>query len=194
MNWTAYGRTRHLCAHPSLRAGGEVYNPRPEAARGHLAIALSTLLVHPPTQGGKLLEEFKNFICDPLFAPSPPHIQAAFHDRVRAATRKSIIQLAAKSAMLELDPGGRMPADAHADRMAIALRAFAEKSRDTVRDAVGEARERLQALEGAVQVRVLLRMTDDDYFWASVDQPLAARFQALVKSTCHGRRLGPIAS
>lgn len=25
---------RHLCAHPSLRMGGEVYNPRPEAARG----------------------------------------------------------------------------------------------------------------------------------------------------------------
>ncbi|MFI5591105.1 hypothetical protein ACIA5G_39060 [Amycolatopsis sp. NPDC051758] len=41
---------RHLCSHPSLRMEGEVYNPRPEAARGHLAIALSTLLVHPPTQ------------------------------------------------------------------------------------------------------------------------------------------------
>ncbi len=171
---------RHLCAHPSLRPGGEVYNPRPEAARGHLAIALATLLVHPPTQGGKLLEEFQNFICDPLFAPSPPHIRAAFHDRVRAGTRKSIIRVAAKAAMLELDPDGRMPADAHADRMAIALRAFAEEARDMVRDAVGEARERLQVLDGAVQLRVLVRMADDDYFWTSVDQPLAARFQALL--------------
>ena len=35
---------RHLCAHPSLRAAGEVYNPRPEIARGHLAVALRTLL------------------------------------------------------------------------------------------------------------------------------------------------------
>ena len=68
---------RHLCSHPSLRTEGEVYNPRPEAARGHLAIALSTLLVHPPTQGRKLVEEFKNFICDPLFASSSAHIRAA---------------------------------------------------------------------------------------------------------------------
>lgn len=171
---------RHLCAHPSLRMGGEVYNPRPEAARGHLAIALATLLVHPPTQGGMLLEEFKNFICDPLFAASPAHIRAAFHDRVRVATRKNIVRVAAKAAMLELDPDGRMPAAAHADRMAIALRAFAEAARNTVRDAVGEARDRLQVLDGAVQLRVLVRMADDDYFWASVDQPLAARFQALL--------------
>lgn len=171
---------RHLCAHPSLRRDGEVYNPRPEAARGHLAIALDTLLVNPPTQGGKLLEEFQNFICDPLFAASPPHIRAAFHDRVRAATRKSIIRVAAKAAMLEVDPDGRMPADAHADRMAIALRAFAEVDRDAVRAAVGETRERFRMLSGAVQLRALVRMADDDYFWTSVDKPLTIQFQALL--------------
>lgn len=171
---------RHLCAHPSLRTAGEVYNPRPEAARGHLAIALTTLLIHPPTQGGKLLEEFKAYICDPLFTPSRPHIQATFHDRVREATRKTIIRVAAKSAMLELDPDGRMPAAEHADRMAIALQAFAERARDMVRDAVGEARERLQMLDGATQLRVLVRMADHDYFWASVDQPLVDRFQNLL--------------
>lgn len=173
---------RHLCAHPSLRMAGEVYNPRPEAARGHLAVALTTLLVHPPTQGGALLDEFKNYICDPLFVPSLPHIQATFHDRVREATRRTIIKVAAKSAMLELDPDGRMPAAAHADRMAIALLAFSERARVTVADAVGEARERLQMLNGSTQLRVLVRMADHDYFWASVDQPLASRFEALLSA------------
>ncbi|MGW4528890.1 hypothetical protein [Amycolatopsis sp. NPDC004378] len=171
---------RHLCAHPSLRLGGEVYDPRPEAARGHLAIALSTLLVHPPTQGRKLVEEFKNFICDPLFASSPSHIRATFHDRVRPATRRSIIKIAARAAMLELDPDGRMPADAHADRMAFALRAFAEVDRDAVRDAVGEARERLRVHDVAIQLRTLVRLADDDYFWTSVDLSLATHFQALL--------------
>ncbi|MEU3626783.1 hypothetical protein BS329_41590 [Amycolatopsis coloradensis] len=173
---------RHLCSHPSLRMEGEVYNPRPEAARGHLAIALSTLLVHPPTQGRKLVEEFKNFICDPLFASSSAHIRAAFHDRVRVATRRSIIKIAALAAMLEVDPDGRMPADAHADRMAFALRAFAEVNRDAVRDAVGDTRERFQVLDGAVQLRTLVRMADDDYFWTSVDQALETRFQALLNT------------
>ncbi len=113
-------------------------------------------------------------------SPSLPHIQATFHDRVRDATRKSIIKVAAKSAMLELDPAGRMPAATHADRMAIALQAFAERARDRVRDAVGEARERLQMLDGATQLRVLVRMADHDYFWTSVDQALADRFQNLL--------------
>ncbi|WIV60727.1 hypothetical protein [Amycolatopsis nalaikhensis] len=174
---------RHLCSHPSLRMEGEVYSPRPEAARAHLAIALSTLLVHPPTQGRKLVDEFKNFICDPLFASSPSHIQAAFHDRARTATCRSIIKLAALAAMLEVDPDGRMPAAAHADRMAFALRAFAEVNRDAVRDAVGATRERFQVLGGEIQLRTLVRMGDDDYFWASVDQTMATRFEALLDSS-----------
>jgi hypothetical protein len=171
---------RHLCAHPSLRMGGEVYAPRPEAARGHLAIALSTLLIHPPTHGRKLVEEFKTFICDPLFTSSPSHIRATFHDRARVATRRSIIKLAALAAMIEVDPGGRMPAAAHADRMALALRAFAEVARETVSDAVGDAGRRLPIVDVAIQLRTLVRMADDDYFWTSVDPALASHFQALL--------------
>lgn len=47
---------RNLCVHPSLRSFSEVYEPRPEVARGHLAVALTTLLIHPSTQGGKVLD------------------------------------------------------------------------------------------------------------------------------------------
>jgi len=54
---------RNLCVHPSLRHLGEVYEPRPEVARGHLAIALSTVLTHPPTQGRKVLDEFTAYVC-----------------------------------------------------------------------------------------------------------------------------------
>jgi hypothetical protein len=46
---------RNLCVHPSLRGLGGVYEPRPEVARGHLAVALTTLLTHPPTQSGHLV-------------------------------------------------------------------------------------------------------------------------------------------
>ncbi|GAA2419671.1 hypothetical protein [Nonomuraea africana] len=99
---------RHLCVHPSLRSFGEVYEPRPEVARGHFAVALTTLLVHPPTQGGKLLSEFIEYTCDPLFVPTLPHIQAAFFDRVRTATRRTIAAVAAKHSLLELDPDSRL--------------------------------------------------------------------------------------
>jgi hypothetical protein len=44
---------RNLCVHPSLRALGDVYEPRPEVARGHLAIALTTLLTHSPRRAAR---------------------------------------------------------------------------------------------------------------------------------------------
>jgi len=171
---------RNLCVHPSLRALGDVYEPRPEVARGHLAIALSTLLTQPPTQGRKVLDEFSTYICDPLFVPTLPHIQATFFDRVRTATRSTIITFAAKHALLELDPAGLMAAVEHADRMAAALLAFAQRDRELVRTAVAGQSERFQVLDGAAQLRALVRLGDQDFFWSSVDEALGTRLQGLA--------------
>ncbi|MGW2214131.1 hypothetical protein ACWCSD_04015 [Nonomuraea sp. NPDC001684] len=171
---------RNLCAHPSLRTLGDVYEPRPEIARGHLAVALATLLTHPPTQGRKVLDEFSTYICDPFFVPTHPHMQATFFDRVRSATRKTLIGFAAKHALLELDPGGRLPAAEHSDRMALALIAFAQRDRELVSSAVSAQSERFQVLEGAAQLRALVRLGDQDFFWSMVDQGLATRLQEMV--------------
>ncbi|MDA0639804.1 hypothetical protein [Nonomuraea ferruginea] len=171
---------RNLCAHPSLRMLGDVYEPRPEVARGHVAVALTTLLTHPPTLGRKVLDEFSAYICDPFFVPTHPHMQATFFDRVRTATRKTIIGFAAKHALLELDPDGRMPAAEHADRMALALIAFAQRDRELVRTAVAAQSERFQVLEGVAQLRALARLGDQDFFWSMVDQALATRLQEMV--------------
>ncbi|GAA3752947.1 hypothetical protein GCM10022225_42060 [Plantactinospora mayteni] len=129
---------RNLCVHPSLRGHGDVYEPRSEVARGHLAVALTMLLTHPPIQGGKVLEASTAYICDPLSVPTLPQIQATFFDRVRVATRRTLARFAAKHAVLEIDPGGQLPAAERADRMAAALRAFAERDRELVREVVAE--------------------------------------------------------
>ncbi len=171
---------RNLCVHPSLRNLGDVYEARPEVARGHLAVALTTLLIRPPTQGRKVVAEFGDYICDPYFVPTLPHIQATFFDRVRSATRKTIVTFAAKHALLELDPDGRLPAAEHADRMAIALTAFANRDRELVRAAVAEHSERFQRLDGAAQLRALVRLGDQDFFWDTVDQALVTRLQAML--------------
>ncbi|MET8381686.1 hypothetical protein ABZV14_01635 [Streptosporangium canum] len=171
---------RNLCAHPSLRTLGDVYEPRPEVARGHLAVALATLLTHPPTQGRKVVEEFSTYICDPFFVPTYPHMQATFFDRVRTATRKTIVSFAAKHALLEIDPDGRLPAAEHSDRMALALIAFAQRDRELVRSAISAQSERFQVLEGAAQLRASVRLGDQDFFWSMVDQALATRLQEMV--------------
>ncbi|AEF43137.1 hypothetical protein [Hoyosella subflava] len=168
---------RNLCVHPSLRGLGNVYDPRPEIARAHLAVALSTLLTHPPTQGRKVLEEFKAYICDTYFVPTTPHIQATFFDRVRTATRRNIVSLAAKHALLEIPPPETVPLTPieHADRMATAVKAFALRDRELVRSLVVDLSARFQPLDGATQLRALLRLGDQDFFWDMVDPALASR-------------------
>jgi hypothetical protein len=74
---------RHLCAHPSLRPMGELYEPTMEYARAHLAAALEAVLIHPPSQGRKIVDSFKVHVADPGFAFDAGYLAYAFFDRVR---------------------------------------------------------------------------------------------------------------
>lgn len=171
---------RNLCVHPSLRSFGEVYAPRPESARAHLAAALSTLLTHPPTQGGKAMEAFQNYTCDPSFVPAIEHLQTTFYDRVRSAARTNIAKVAAKHALRELDPDGRQPPIEYANRAAVVLYAFAQRDRDLVRKALAGQQEALQQLGGEKLLRAMARLGDQDYFWSLVDEALAERLQQML--------------
>lgn len=173
---------RNLCVHPSLRPGGQLYSPATEVARAHLVIALDALLLHPPTQGGKLMVRFQDYFCDPQFVKSSAHIQSTFFDRVRLTTRQQIVRFAARFAITEDDPGGRLPATLFADRMAVALAAFAERDRTLVVDAVKHNAARLHPLDTAVLWRCMTRLGEHDYFWNVVDDPLRDRLAQLVES------------
>jgi hypothetical protein len=186
---------RNLCVHPSLRSQGDVYSPRPEVARGHLAVALTTLLIHPPTQGRKMVEDFTAYVCDPSFIATAPHIQATFFDLARAATRQNLVKVAAKHALFEIAPplGVSLNPGALADRMAEALNAFAARDRQLIRTVVGDQRSRFQVLDGETQLRALRRLGEHDYFWDMVDAPLKDRLNDLIsnvrKPTGVGERL-----
>ncbi|MBQ0903577.1 hypothetical protein [Micromonospora sp. U21] len=172
---------RHLCVHPSLRRLGEVYEPRSEVARAHLAIALDSLLTQPPTQGRKVVDEFAVHVCDPLFSASKGHILATFFDRVRPAARRRIVDLAGKHALLEL-PG--LPTVSNvvlAGRMADCLQAFASRDRLLVRDLLSKSVDRLRVSDGELLLRTAARLGDFDVFWELVDAPLSARLDDLVK-------------
>ncbi|RKT86346.1 hypothetical protein SAMN05421805_102242 [Saccharopolyspora antimicrobica] len=179
---------RHLCVHPSLRHLGEVYEPRPEVARAHLAVALETLLTHPPTQGRKALEQFVTYACDPLFSATPAYIQAVYFDHVRAATRRNLIDIAAKHALCELPIPAEYSATETvvADRMAASLKAFASRDRDLVRTTMASLVDRFRRVDSEVQVRALGRLGDQDYFWDMLDQPLVDRLDDLVSRSTHG--------
>ncbi len=174
---------RNLCVHPALRTLDEVYEPRPEVARGHLAVALTTLFIHPPTQGTKVVGEFTAYMSDPYFVPSAAHMQARFLDRVREATRRSVVDIAAKHALGVASPATdiALSPEQLADRMVTALEAFASRDRALVQGALRKLKTKFEALDGASKLRVLARLGSLDVFWDMVDAPLAEQLDAMIK-------------
>lgn len=171
---------RNLCVHPSLRPFNETYMPAAEVARAHLAVALETLFVHRPTQGRKIVESYSNFTCARGFTPAVNHIQSAYFDRVRDATRRSIVAIAAKHALLEIDPDGRAEPKLYADRSAVVLSAFAMRDRQLVRGAVVGLQDRFRHSSPFKQRRALGRLGHEDFFWDMTDTALIEHLNALV--------------
>jgi hypothetical protein len=173
---------RHLCAHSSLRSMGEMYDPRPESARAHLAAALDSVLTHPAVQGKKVVDGFAAHVADPYFVDAPGYLARSYFERVRPVARRRIVDLAAKHALLELpapDPPGSLIL---ADRMAACLRAFANRDRTMIRDALLRSLDRFRQVDGASLLRAVGRLGDLDLLWTIIDDPISERLGALISA------------
>ncbi len=114
---------RHLCAHPSIRPLGELYEPTTEYARAHLGAALEAVLIHPPSQGRKIVDSFLKHVVDPGFVYDTGYLTHTFFDRVRPSARFKVVEAAAKFAVLSIeDPAIKIKPEKFADRMPAQLR------------------------------------------------------------------------
>ncbi|MFD7379319.1 hypothetical protein ACFY13_47000 [Streptomyces mirabilis] len=174
---------RNLSAHPSLRPLGELFDPPLEYARTHLVIALEAVLVHPASQGRKVVSSFAAHVLDPGFVGDPNHIASAFFRRVRPAARRRVVEFATRHAMLEppLDDAN-LNAAALADRMATCLKIFAVEDRILVGELVGKFTDRLTEAAVPVQSRTLARLGDLDAFWTGIDDPLRSQLDTIVRA------------
>jgi hypothetical protein len=68
-----------------------------------LAVALDALVTHPPSQGRKVIDRFRAYLIDQSFTGSSEYLTHAFFDNVKAITRRQIVDLPVKHAVLELD-------------------------------------------------------------------------------------------
>ncbi|MFI7048933.1 hypothetical protein [Streptosporangium sandarakinum] len=171
---------RHLCVHPSLRRLGETYQPLPESARAHMAIALDSLLVHPPAQGRKVLDDFMAHVTEPLFSASPAYLRATFFARVRPTARRKIVDLAAKHALSELPGPPEISSVVLADRMAVCLCAFTTSDAAMVAAALKKSLDRLSTVDGQQQLRAAARLAELDALWDLLDEPLTDRLDELI--------------
>lgn len=171
---------RNVCVHPTLRGMETPYIPQAEVARAHLAVALEMLLLHPPTQGRKLIERYSEFTSGAIFAPTPELIDRLFYQRVREGTRRAIVEIAAKHSVLELPTDSGLSAHELADRNARVLTVFARQDRPLVLAATGKLRDRYSALPGEAQLRTLARLGGQDFYWDMLDQTTTEQLDTLV--------------
>ncbi|WP_326745229.1 hypothetical protein [Streptomyces sp. NBC_01760] len=172
---------RNLAAHPSLRPLGELFTPTTEYARAHLAAAIEALLIHPPSQGRKARDRFRDYVDDPAFVGSAAFLRQAFFDRVKSGTQRSIVSLAAKHALLELSTPGPLSDTLIADRYARCLRAFAERGRELVHQEIAANVTRLAELPLDRQIRALVRLGDLDVLWDAIDSAMRVQIEAYLR-------------
>lgn len=181
---------RNLCAHPSLRPLGELYEPTMEYARAHLAVALETVLIHRPSQGRKIVDSFSAHVLDPGFAFDTDYLARAFFDRVRPSARIKVVEFAAKFAVLEIDPEQGVDSVELADRMGRCLRCFAERDADLAKQAIAKTMQRLEQATPAVQMRALGRLGDLPAFGAAIAEPTRAHFNTRIEQIGNPARTG----
>ena len=102
---------RNRCAHPSMTARGEVYEPSAELARYHLRNAVLCLLQHPPVQGKAAMEQLEREVSSAYFPSNLDDALIAFANgplaRPRDALVRNFVIFLVKSTLLtSLDLGG----------------------------------------------------------------------------------------
>lgn len=178
---------RHLCAHPSLRPLGELFEPTVEYARAHLTAALEAVLIHPPSQGRRIVDAFAAHVADPGFVFAPDYLTHSFFDRVRPSARAKVVEFAAKFALLQIDdPSITIGGGQLADRMGRCLRCFAERDADLARQSLAKQMGRLEQAEPAVQLAALGRLGTLPAFWACLPQPMTTLYNMRIEAIGNG--------
>ncbi|MET8605742.1 hypothetical protein ABZV92_19585 [Streptomyces rubiginosohelvolus] len=186
---------RNMCAHPSLRPLGELYEPTMEYARAHLAVALEAVLIHPASQGRKVVDSFAHHVADPAYAFDTTYLAYVYFDRVRPSARARVVEFAAKFAVLAIaDSALSITPELFADRMAECLRCFAERDAEMAKKAVAKLATRLEASTPAVQMRALGRLGDLPAFWSSVAAPVRALFNKHIEAMSGDQAPGLLAA
>lgn len=174
---------RHLCAHPSLHPTGGYFSATAESARLHLAVASDSLLSHGPAQGRHAVDRFLRYVADQGFRPNAQYIVNAFLEPCGSAARKSIIEIAVKHAVLELeveDDDSEVGATALADRLGDCVIAFADADRTSVSATMSKCVQRWDSSPSDVKIRAVARLGVLDIFWDAVSPESIEYIDALI--------------
>lgn len=83
---------RNRCAHPSMTADGEVFNPSAELARMHVRSAVEHLLQYPPAQGKYALDSLSSEVESEYFPTDIKKAVVAFESSPLNKARDSLVR------------------------------------------------------------------------------------------------------
>lgn len=95
-------KDRHACAHPAFLSSEEVFSPRPELARAHLAAAVDNALSLPPISGRKRIQELQaelNSDAWPIYSDKWSYLETRFLSNVRESVQRQILEFLLKIAI-----------------------------------------------------------------------------------------------
>lgn len=149
-------KDRHTCAHPAFLSSEEVFSPRPELARAHLAAAVDNALSLPPIIGKKRIQELQvelNSDSWPIYSDKWSYLYTRFLLNVRESVQRQILEFLLKMAV---DPPDE-------SEIEITRREMSKRAREAIH-AISEKRPILieTPLQSVLQKKVVDKGCDDE--------------------------------
>ncbi|MCC4272079.1 hypothetical protein LL254_15315 [Marinobacter nauticus] len=172
---------RNRCAHPSMTADGEVFNPSAELARMHIRSAVEHLLQYPPAQGKYALDSLISEVDSEYFPTDIKKAVVAFESSPLKKARDSLVRNFTVVLLKKLINDSKDYKEIY--RLSTALNAVGVIHRDTYRNTLSEKLSHVvRALEAEKLDRIIPLISNVEDSWHHLQADVRQKFQAYVEN------------
>ncbi|AUC87027.1 hypothetical protein CW735_01485 [Alteromonas sp. MB-3u-76] len=172
---------RNRCAHPSMTADGEVFNPSAELARMHVRSAVEHLLQYPPAQGKYALDSLSSEVESEYFPTDIKKAVVAFESSPLNKARDSLVRNFTVVLLKKLINDPKDYKEIY--RLSTALNAVGVIHRDIYRNTLSEKLSHiLRALEAEKLDRIIPLISYVEDSWHHLQADVRQKFQSYVEN------------
>jgi hypothetical protein len=172
---------RNRCAHPSMTADGEVFNPSAELARMHIRSAVEHLLQYPPAQGKYALDSLTLEVESEYFPTDVKKAVVAFESSPLKKARDSLIRNFTIVLLKKLINDARDYKEIY--RISTALNAIGSIHRNPYRDTLTEKLSSIvRSLETEKLDRIIPLICQVEDSWSYFEADIRQKFQTYVEN------------
>lgn len=172
---------RNRCAHPSMTADGEVFNPSAELARMHIRSAVEHLLQYPPAQGKYALDSLTSEVESEYFPTDIKKAVIAFENSPLKKARESLIRNFAVVLLKIMINDAKDFKEIF--RISTALNAIGIIHRETYRNTLTEKLSNIvRSLEAEKLDRIIPLISHVEDSWPHLEADVRQKFQSYVEN------------